>query len=109
VSTELGQLHGFKEEDEWRLVTQAPQPPEEGMLFRPGATGIVPYVKIDVKNENGILPISSVVIGPRTHMDLAANALRDYLGTLGWDTHEPPLAKLRPAKIIKSSIPFRAT
>jgi hypothetical protein len=101
----------FAEEQEWRLVYQAPpmeKPGEESKPrpreFRAGERGIVPYVVMDFPpvyhdpNPKPDLPLVSVRTGPTAHPALAARAVRYLLDDHGY----------RDIEVLKSSVPLRA-
>jgi hypothetical protein len=104
----------FSEEQEWRLVYQAPPPsdPLHGRVeprrreFRTG-TGdriIVPYVVLDAPPSSGLdadistLPLNSVRIGPTANPELAMQSVRQALDDYGH----------RHAGVFRSAIPLRA-
>jgi len=83
----------FREEDEWRLVYRRfrllPQP-GLAVSYRPLNEVLVPYVRIDVRNEGDPdslrLPLTEIVIGPTRDRDIARNALDGFLNSLGYPT-----------------------
>jgi hypothetical protein len=93
----------FSEEKEWRiiLVVQPAAVSAHGVsvLFRQGAIGLVPYISVDLRASNGLLPIKRVVIGPGADSDRRALAARMLLETAGYSSVE----------VIESKVPYRTT
>jgi hypothetical protein len=82
----------FKEEKEWRLALV-----EGGnVLFREGDSLIIPYVEVELKDENGNLPIDNIVIGPTLNMQESHSSLKLLL-----EKHKIS------ANIEESRIPYR--
>jgi hypothetical protein len=90
---------GFKEEEEWRLVSaQFKSEP----LFRPGKSFLVPYVEMDLTNQHTpryeMDCIDSVTVGPTPHRDLSERSVRD-----AFDRY-----KVKCGTTFPSEIPFRS-
>ncbi|MGH3628057.1 MAG: DUF2971 domain-containing protein [Sciscionella sp.] len=95
---------GFAEEKEWRLVRvnmrQGEAPERVTPSFRESATGLLPYLPLELEREGDEeRPIAEVVVGPNTHPDLAARAAAELLGSVGYAS---PIGLVR-----QSSIPLR--
>lgn len=58
---------GFREESEWRLVTGITTYADPYFCFRPGKSMLVPFYKLQMKNENWGNEICSATIGPCPH------------------------------------------
>lgn len=69
--------HSFKEESEWRLITNGSI--YHGKLnFRPGKSNLIPYTKIELKALNKKL-INNIIIGHTPNRDLAISSTKDFL------------------------------
>ncbi|EFB5170312.1 DUF2971 domain-containing protein [Escherichia coli] len=110
----------FSEEKEWRLISPWPVESEglsldafldeknfasaerlamqsQHIFYRPGRSGIIPYVNFKVQNEHAIYPVS-IRIGPNNFMEMSVQAMRLLLSSKGFpDT----------CKIDTSGSPFR--
>lgn len=88
----------FEEEREWRLVSpyfERYTVPE--IKFREGASMLMPYIEIDLSNNNGEQKLfEEVVLGPSQHANLSMSALSSYLSN-----------KVACQKTGNSNIPFR--
>jgi Protein of unknown function (DUF2971) len=91
--------HAFEEEKEWRLVLLPSTAASKSLVeFRHKATGIVPYVPIDLAEEKQPIPLAKVYVGPRQNPDVGVKAAQAMLTAHGYDG----------ASIVGSSgIPFR--
>jgi hypothetical protein len=90
----------FKEEQEWRVVRAIHMTPsrETNVNFREGPLGLTPYTSIDFTDESGRLPISEIVVGPGSSMELRVSAVRLLLAKLGYS---------RDVVVRASTIPYR--
>jgi len=90
---------GFREEEEWRLVSArfGPKP-----IFRPGRSFLVPYIEMDLANKHvprgKIDCINSVIVGPTPHPELSEKAVAD-----AFDKYE-----VNYQTTFRSTIPFRS-
>jgi hypothetical protein len=87
----------FIEEKEWRLVSSMVNDQSSRFAFREGEYSLIPYYNfpiIDAKKKNCI---SSIVVGPSPHTELACNSLRTFLNA----------QQLGEVRIEVSKIPFR--
>jgi hypothetical protein len=97
---------GFKEEREWRVVSRESRSILAGtefQKFRISPTlGLVPYVELDVRVEQGLsrAHIGEIVIGPAAHPDLTERSLRLLLASVGYGEDE--------VLITRSKVPLRA-
>ncbi|SEM84988.1 Protein of unknown function, partial [Syntrophus gentianae] len=86
--------NSFKEEAEWRLISQAIGVKDMTPRFRPGNSTIIPYNHFSMEPE---LPIREIIVGPNPNVDLAIHSTRIVM-----------LAhNLRQIKITESKIPYR--
>lgn len=84
----------FSEEQEVRMVVQAPS--LEAIHFRPGRTGITPFVCLASADSRGVrtvakpgrLPLNGVVIGPFAAREASAQGASLLLSKLGYDAVE---------------------
>lgn len=108
-SLDLIKNEGFRDEREERIIVW-PNPDWKFIFHRPGAFGLVPYVKLtslggvndDVHEdrfatEPGRLPIREIRIGPTPYSSEAAGSLKQLLNFHG----------LHDVKVSYSEIPFR--
>jgi hypothetical protein len=69
----------FSEEKEWRLLVIEGRP--ERILFRVGATGVVPYVEVLLPEPS---PVREVVIGPAVDQRLHRRGIEQLLARRGY-------------------------
>ncbi|GAA3963764.1 DUF2971 domain-containing protein [Allohahella marinimesophila] len=70
----------FQEEDEWRVVSHGMRKPTDGLVrFREGTSMLVPYVFLDLRDEQGRLPFEHIFVGPTPNHELSLNSLQLYL------------------------------
>lgn len=90
----------FAEEREWRIIADVYKnfvsPPVP--YFRQGPLGLTPYVHIDMKCDNGRMPLREVVVGPGANMELRVAAVRKMLNGLGYG---------RSVEVRESEAPYR--
>ncbi len=89
-------------ESEWRLGHgQDPKNPHGLVQYR-GSTRI-PYVPLDIRCENGLLPLSEVVVGPAFARAESIGAIRRFLRLAGYENVHIRLSEMRSAspRIIK--------
>jgi len=70
---------GFKEENEWRLILTLDESSNEKVLYRSGKSTLVPYIEINIRDENGRLNIPDLWVGPTPHPDLSRSSIEDFL------------------------------
>lgn len=87
----------FKEEREWRLVMSCAYSDVPDRHFSVRRSMMIPYIKIDVKENYAASYISAVCIGPTAEPDLARKAVKKLLAHRG----------LNSASVQNSSIPYR--
>ena len=68
----------FSEECEWRAFS-SPSPSRLSMAYRTGRTMLIPYSVIPLGQDVASMPLREIVIGPTTHPELAAAALKRML------------------------------
>ena len=73
----------FKEEREWRLVLRGRVEPEPRVSYREGRSGIVPYMPLRIRRNDGSLRIDEIVVGPNPHIELAKQAVISFLRASG--------------------------
>jgi hypothetical protein len=88
----------FKEEKEWRLVSDTDTVNPKEVEFRGGKTTIVPYYKFKISPKGEPLPIESIIIGPTPYKGESLKAISALL------EKENMLGKV---KVIHSKIPYR--
>lgn len=87
----------FKQEDEWRLVSDPTDSIPRKIKFREGKSTIVPYIEFSLSNKMSSMPIKEIMVGPTPHPDLSLNSVRELLRNKGISCN-----------ISKSDIPFRS-
>jgi hypothetical protein len=85
--------NGFKEEQEWRLVSIEPGAP----LIRPGKSFLVPYHELSLAEFEDPLHLDSVTIGPTPHPLLSAHSVHIASFRNGFKYEQ----------LLQSAIPFR--
>jgi hypothetical protein len=68
---------GFREEQEWRLISLDSQLPAR---FRPGRFGIVPYCAVPLCKPGEKLGLANVYVGPNAAPELAKAAVQELVG-----------------------------
>ena len=90
----------FSSEREIRLHVYREANATDGLLFRPGAMGIVPYLNIDLKDPgtNEMTLIREVIIGPQPNELESQRSVKQFLAYHGLHDVEVRLSKvpLRP-------------
>jgi hypothetical protein len=66
----------------WTVLTEAADPNSK-LLYRPSGSFVVPYVKVELRDSAGLLPLTDIRIGPTRHPELAERSLCRLLGKLG--------------------------
>ena len=91
---------GFEEEQEWRLVGEAPDriPPR----FRTGRYGIVSYCALPLCGPNDQPTIANIYVSPNDNVEEAMISVRDFLQ----HTTTYPYSKCTD-KVLRSGIPYR--
>ena len=87
----------FKQEDEWRLVSDSTDRIPRKIKFREGKSIIVPYIEFSLSNKMSGIPIKEIMVGPTPHSDLSLNSIGELLTNKGISCH-----------LSKSDVPFRA-
>jgi len=98
ITSGLFKHPSFSEEDEWRIIHpmfwwKPGEPdwnPSEGHRqlkteYRGGPMGITPFVSIPLKNQNGLMPLSDVIVGPGPNEQERCVAMKMLLSTHGYD------------------------
>jgi len=75
----------FSEEKEWRIICHGIKSDDSRLKFRPGKSGIIPYLNIEFASMPKIIRIKEVVIGPNSDCRLSMNALRMLMNSKGID------------------------
>lgn len=79
----------FSEEREWRLFSRPIRTTDPRWNVRSGRSTLIPYVNIDLKEDDGRIPLKNVYVGPGTNRQLAMDALSSYMvnqSGKGWGT-----------------------
>jgi Protein of unknown function (DUF2971) len=67
----------FEEEQEWRIVSRVVSDyVGTNIKYRAGASMLVPYVPVPLKNVDGVIPIDDVIVGPTPHRDAATESIQ---------------------------------
>jgi hypothetical protein len=99
----------FREEGEWRLVTNVKSYRDTSFRFRTGKSMLIPYYSLKVGNGSWRDKIASVTIGPCPHPEISQMAVSgllvsQYVTTEVWLTSPTPTHP--PVNI--SKIPYRS-
>jgi hypothetical protein len=90
----------FSSEQEVRLHVYRAADVSDGLLFRPGAMGLVPYVEVDLKDPgtNTTSAIREVIIGPQSNELESQRSVKQFLAYQGLSDVEVRLSRvpLRP-------------
>ena len=70
----------FSEENEWRLISGLVTIHDKRLRYRPGKSGIIPYLEIDLNEARDSL-FQEVVVGPTPEMYLATNAVSNLMSS----------------------------
>ncbi len=74
----------FREEVEWRAVSPVlTDYVHSGIQYREGASTLVPYLDFKLAASSSPLPLSSVIVGPTPHVNLASDAISRCLSGYG--------------------------
>jgi hypothetical protein len=74
----------FREEAEWRAVSPVlTDVVHSGIQYREGASTLVPYIEFKLATLSSPLPLSSVIVGPTPHVNLASDAISRCLSGHG--------------------------
>lgn len=85
----------FIAENEWRLYGLPIN--DSQIKFREGKSMVIPYLELPIKDNNGKLPISRIIIGPTPHPELSKHSIDVLLKSKGIDY----------VKVDYSEIPYR--
>jgi hypothetical protein len=88
--------HGFKEEQEWRVIV-SPLRDERAVKYRASGRGMVPYVEFPLAAGDDLIDIEAVRVGPVSDPEASVKALDGFLRSLGYP----------PGLACRSEIPFR--
>lgn len=92
----------FAEEKEWRLVAPVyPKTDAEAVAlqFRDGPLGVTPFVSLNLRGEDGLVPVAEIVVGPGHNPDLRVQAIRMLLEGQGFEYGR--------VQVRVSDVPFR--
>ena len=74
----------FREEVEWRAVSPVLTDYVHSRIqYREGASTLVPYLDFELAASSSPLPLSSVIVGPTPHVNLASDAISRCLSGYG--------------------------
>jgi hypothetical protein len=91
-------LSAFRDEHEWRLVALPMRGHEREVIkFRTSGSTVVPYIAIDLCEDNERIALSSVIVGPTVEPGAGENGARMLLRHHEYD----------PEMVTRSKIPFR--
>jgi hypothetical protein len=66
----------FKEEMEWRVISQVNRSSAATAEFRPGKSTLIPFQRFDLRDENQKIRIGQVYVGPNPHLKLSVGTTR---------------------------------
>lgn len=70
-------------EREYRIIFKGYSQKE--VLFREKEGFLQPYIRVDLMGKKNRLPIQSITVAPKNHVDLAKEGMRQYLKHMGYD------------------------
>jgi hypothetical protein len=70
---------GFKEENEWRLILTLDETRNDEVLYRSGKSMLIPYIEINIRDENKHLNIPDIWVGPTPNPYLSRISIADFL------------------------------
>lgn len=73
----------FAAEKEYRMVFKARD--EKEILYREKDGFLLPYIIVPLKDKIQNIPLKSITVAPKNHVDLAKEGMRQYLKHLGYD------------------------
>ena len=60
-------------------------PEKRKVKYREKDGCLLPYITVRLKNERKRVPLRSITVAPKNHVDLAREGMRQYLRQLGYD------------------------
>lgn len=89
----------FRGEREWRLIAAPMRGHETSLInYRPSRFGLVPYIAIDLAEDDQLLALTNVIVGPTLDPGAGCNSTKAFLRKYGYSDD----------RIVRSSqIPFR--
>ena len=87
----------FREECEWRIVSNFRKIKPSQKKFREGKFAIVPYVEFKLANKREKLNISKIIVGPNPHIELSLKSVKSILSA----------QNVNCALVERSRIPYR--
>lgn len=75
----------FAVEQEYRVALR--EKDSKNVRFRENGGFMVPYVLVDISSGKAILPIESITVAPKNHIDLAQEGMREYMKYNGYDVN----------------------
>ncbi|MDO5411122.1 MAG: DUF2971 domain-containing protein [Lachnospiraceae bacterium] len=83
----------FAEEHEYRFAFRDSE--ENPVLYREKEGFLLPYMKIRIGKKNELLPIQSIMVAPKNHIDLARKGMEQYLKEAGYRDIPVNLSKIK--------------
>lgn len=76
----------FLSEREWRIIDHvADEDDNRQIMVRARGNSLVPYIKIDLKDDDGRIPLSSIGVGPTFSNPATSQVVRDLCTSMGYD------------------------
>jgi hypothetical protein len=76
--------YSFEEEREWRLVSTSHPITSPKIGFRAGPSTIIPHYCLPLRGKDDSSPLSSVIVGPTPHPELAIESVQAFLQARGF-------------------------
>ena len=91
--------HSFREEKEWRLVSQPLNAPYPGyqLRFRSGPRGLIPFVEFKLESDQVSFPLEMVTVAPSPEQVQAELAIEAFLSSQA----------VQSCKVIRSNCTYR--
>jgi len=84
---------GFWEEREWRITVCPPQN-DKRVFYKSGRFGITPRFPIRLRDSDGSLPITRIVVGPSPHITDSIESLNGFLKRNGYSHVQVSASKI---------------
>lgn len=78
----------FKEENEWRLVSEETTLSDPNVQYREGKSMVLPYLQFGLAGDDGKLGIKEIIVGPTPHQELSKQSVLHLLSSNGIESCE---------------------
>jgi hypothetical protein len=81
----------FKDEQEYRIISQYT---DEKIKYREGKSMMIPYIEFSPVDDDGLLPISKIIVGPTPHKELSKLSVESLLKSENYNGVEVEISKI---------------